>query len=50
MRIRAYDLRSDAQEALFRVRMLTDDEMLSRAAEDVLGRLAVGFCWCASHA
>ncbi|MEU0766535.1 MULTISPECIES: hypothetical protein [Streptomyces] len=36
VRIRAYDLRSSAQEALFRVQMLTDDETLSRAAEDVL--------------
>ncbi|MFI1764133.1 hypothetical protein ACH41H_19080 [Streptomyces sp. NPDC020800] len=37
VRIRAYDLRSSAQEALFRVQMLTDDERLSRTAEDVLG-------------
>ncbi|MFI7503648.1 hypothetical protein ACIBVL_35275 [Streptomyces sp. NPDC049687] len=36
VRIRAYDLRSNAQEALFRVQMLTDDETLSRAAEDLL--------------
>jgi hypothetical protein len=36
VRIRAYDLRSNAQEALFRVQMLTEDEGLSRAAEDVL--------------
>ncbi|MCX5373172.1 hypothetical protein [Streptomyces sp. NBC_00103] len=36
VRIRAYDLRSNAQEALFRVQMLTDDETLSQAAEDVL--------------
>lgn len=36
MRIRAYDLRCNAQEALFRVQMLTDDETVSRAAEDVL--------------
>ncbi|GHE13671.1 hypothetical protein GCM10010339_81430 [Streptomyces alanosinicus] len=36
VRIRAYDLRSTAQEALFRVQMLTDDETLSQAAEDVL--------------
>ncbi|GAA2542104.1 hypothetical protein GCM10010423_46030 [Streptomyces levis] len=36
VRIRAYDLRSNAQEALFRVQMLTDDEALGRAAEDVL--------------
>ncbi|GAA3910917.1 hypothetical protein GCM10023084_73750 [Streptomyces lacrimifluminis] len=36
VRIRAYDLRSSAQEALFRVQMLTDDETLSRTAEEVL--------------
>ncbi|MGV9501153.1 hypothetical protein ACWDQ0_22985 [Streptomyces sp. NPDC003642] len=36
VRIRAYDLRSNAQEALFRVQILTDDEALGRAAEDVL--------------
>ncbi|MGW1489961.1 hypothetical protein [Streptomyces sp. NPDC002402] len=36
VRIRAYDLRSAAQEALFRVQMLTDDEALSLAAEAVL--------------
>ncbi|MGW0613588.1 hypothetical protein [Streptomyces sp. NPDC002788] len=36
VRIRAYDLRSNAQETLFRVQMITDDETLSRAAEDVL--------------
>ncbi|MFF9165121.1 hypothetical protein ACF081_33335 [Streptomyces longwoodensis] len=36
VRIRAYDLRSAAQEALFRVQMLTDDADLSRAAGDVL--------------
>ncbi|MYV48921.1 hypothetical protein [Streptomyces sp. SID2888] len=36
VRIRAYDLRSRAQETLFRVQMLTDDERLSRMAEDVL--------------
>jgi hypothetical protein len=36
VRVRAYDLRSAAQEALFRVQMLIDDETLSRAAEDVL--------------
>ncbi|MFD3733130.1 hypothetical protein [Streptomyces sp. NPDC058632] len=35
-RIRAYDLRSSAQEALFRVQMLTDDETLGQAAEAVL--------------
>ncbi|MFF4143544.1 hypothetical protein ACFY0A_19485 [Streptomyces sp. NPDC001698] len=36
VRIRAYDLRSSAQEALFRVQMLTDDAALGQAAEDVL--------------
>ncbi|MEU1013343.1 hypothetical protein [Streptomyces sp. NPDC005890] len=36
VRIRAYDLRSSAQEALFRVQMLTDNDRLSRTAEDVL--------------
>ncbi|WP_255954548.1 hypothetical protein [Streptomyces odontomachi] len=36
VRVRAYDLRSNAQEALFRVQMLTDDETLSGAAEDAL--------------
>lgn len=36
VRIRAYDLRSGAQEALFRVQMLTDDETLSQTAETVL--------------
>ncbi|MEU0383670.1 hypothetical protein [Streptomyces chartreusis] len=36
VRVRAYDLRSSAQEALFRVQMLTDDEALSQAAEAVL--------------
>ncbi|MDG9718522.1 hypothetical protein [Streptomyces sp. DH24] len=36
VRIRAYDLRSSAQEALFRVQMLTDDEELNEAAENVL--------------
>ncbi|MDX3309705.1 hypothetical protein ACWGH3_17200 [Streptomyces sp. NPDC054884] len=36
VRIRAYDLRSSAQEALFRVQMLTDDDRLSRTAEEVL--------------
>ncbi|MER6473762.1 hypothetical protein [Streptomyces collinus] len=36
VRVRAYDLRSSAQEALFRVQMLTDDDNLSRTAEDVL--------------
>ncbi|MFE6824834.1 hypothetical protein [Streptomyces sp. NPDC057690] len=41
VRIRAYDLRSNAQEALFRVQMLTDDETLSRAAENVLADVTV---------
>ncbi|MER5199285.1 hypothetical protein ACWD3J_47060 [Streptomyces sp. NPDC002755] len=41
VRIRAYDLRSNAQEALFRVQMLTDEETLSRAAEDVLADVTV---------
>lgn len=36
VRIRAYDLRSNAQEALFRVQMLTDDETLAQTAETVL--------------
>ncbi|MFJ3621715.1 hypothetical protein ACIPSH_26695 [Streptomyces iakyrus] len=36
VKVRAYDLRSNAQEALFRVQMLTDDEVLSQAAEAVL--------------
>ncbi|WP_327695094.1 hypothetical protein [Streptomyces sp. NBC_00459] len=39
VRIRAYDLRSSAQEALFRVQMLTDDERLSRTAEEVLANI-----------
>ncbi|WP_338781824.1 hypothetical protein [Streptomyces sp. DG1A-41] len=36
VRVRAYALRSNAQEALFRVQRLTDDEALSEAAEAVL--------------
>ncbi|MFD9821622.1 hypothetical protein [Streptomyces violascens] len=36
VRMRSYALRSNAQEALFRVQMLTDDVALSRAAEEVL--------------
>ncbi|MCC9710176.1 hypothetical protein E4N62_35910 [Streptomyces sp. MNU76] len=36
VRVRAYDLRSAAQEALFRVQMLTPDDELSRTAEAVL--------------
>ncbi|WDM15592.1 hypothetical protein J3S85_31295 [Streptomyces lavenduligriseus] len=39
VRIRAYDLRSQAQEALFRAQMLTDDEGLGQAAEDVLAEI-----------
>ena len=41
VRIRAYDLRSNAQEALFRMQMLTDDEELGLAAEDVLADITV---------
>ncbi|MGP3947411.1 hypothetical protein [Streptomyces sp. 7N604] len=36
VQVRAYDLRSLAQEALFRVQMLTDDDTLSQTAEAVL--------------
>ncbi|MFJ8724642.1 hypothetical protein [Streptomyces sp. NPDC093269] len=36
VRVRSYGLRSNAQEALFRLQMLTDDETLSQAAEDLL--------------
>ncbi|EMF50860.1 hypothetical protein [Streptomyces bottropensis] len=36
VRIRAYDMRSNAQEALFRAQMLTDDAALSRSAATVL--------------
>ncbi|KFF94764.1 hypothetical protein IQ62_46015 [Streptomyces scabiei] len=36
VRIRAYDLRSSAQEALFRAQMLTDDAALSQSAGTVL--------------
>ncbi|GAB2894362.1 hypothetical protein [Streptomyces mayteni] len=36
VRPRTYDLRSEAQEALFRVQMLTADETLSRTAADIL--------------
>ncbi|MBD9700530.1 hypothetical protein AB0M31_09720 [Streptomyces sp. NPDC051773] len=39
VRVRAYDLRSAAQEALFRVQMLTADEELGRAAEAVLAEV-----------
>ncbi|UXX94384.1 hypothetical protein N7U49_24055 [Streptomyces sp. AD2-2] len=41
VRIRAYDLRSNAQEALFRVQMLTDDEALSTTAEEVLADITM---------
>ncbi|CAL9515877.1 hypothetical protein SUDANB108_03761 [Streptomyces sp. enrichment culture] len=43
VRIRAYDLRSHAQEALFRVQMLTDDETLSRSAENLLADVTALF-------
>ncbi|MEU1037297.1 hypothetical protein [Streptomyces sp. NPDC005907] len=43
VRIRAYDLRSNAQEALFRVQMLTDDETLSRNAENLLADITALF-------
>ncbi|MFD5908107.1 hypothetical protein ACFWHL_05270 [Streptomyces massasporeus] len=36
VRVRSYGLRSNAQEALFRVQMLTDDETLAQAADDLL--------------
>ncbi|MGW5736887.1 MULTISPECIES: hypothetical protein [Streptomyces] len=36
VRIRAYDLRSSAQEALFKAQMLTNDDTLSSSAEEVL--------------
>ncbi|WP_405556511.1 hypothetical protein OHV08_22060 [Streptomyces canus] len=36
VRNRGFALRSSAQEALFKVHMLTDDEMLSHAADSVL--------------
>jgi hypothetical protein len=39
VRLRAYDLRSQAQEALFRALMLSDDDGLAQAAEDVLEEL-----------
>ncbi|MGB8940178.1 MAG: hypothetical protein WCD21_08065 [Streptomyces sp.] len=39
VRIRSYDLRSSAQEALFRAQMLTHEVTLSQAAEDVLARV-----------
>ncbi|MFE2885391.1 hypothetical protein [Streptomyces sp. NPDC059272] len=41
VRIRAYDLRSNAQEALFRVQMLTSDEALSTTAEEVLADITM---------
>ncbi|MGY0485963.1 hypothetical protein [Streptomyces sp. WG-D5] len=39
VRIRCYDLRSSAQEALFRAQMLTDDVTLSQAAAEVLANV-----------
>ncbi|MFI6879189.1 hypothetical protein ACIBL6_37690 [Streptomyces sp. NPDC050400] len=39
VRIRSYDLRSTAQEALFRAQMLTDDATLSRAAAEELANV-----------
>ncbi|MER6157277.1 hypothetical protein ABT147_17315 [Streptomyces sp. NPDC001868] len=39
VRVRTYDLRSGAQEALFRAQMLTDDADLSRSAGDVLAEI-----------
>ncbi|MCI3243158.1 hypothetical protein [Streptomyces spinosisporus] len=36
VRIRAYSLRTSAQEALFKVQILTDDETLSQAADSLL--------------
>ena len=36
VRVRAYDLRSNAQEALFRAQVLTDDAALSQSAGTVL--------------
>ncbi|MBC9717717.1 hypothetical protein H9Y04_34815 [Streptomyces sp. TRM66268-LWL] len=39
VRIRAYGLRSGAQEALFRAQMLTDDAGLVQSAEDVLDQI-----------
>ncbi|MFF6991001.1 hypothetical protein [Streptomyces sp. NPDC010273] len=41
VRIRAYDLRSNAQEALFRVQMLTNDEAMSTTAEEVLADITM---------
>ncbi|WP_434592882.1 hypothetical protein [Streptomyces sp. A5-4] len=40
VKIRSYDLRSAAQEALFRAQMLTEDAALSQAAEAVLDSIA----------
>ncbi|MEU5716618.1 hypothetical protein AB0G71_12645 [Streptomyces sp. NPDC020403] len=39
VRIRAYDLRSIAQESLFRAQLLTDDATLSQDAEAVLAKV-----------
>ncbi|MDJ0461922.1 hypothetical protein [Streptomyces sp. H27-C3] len=40
VQIRAHDLRSAAQEALFRAQMLTEDQVLSEAAKAVLDSIA----------
>ncbi|WP_216587000.1 hypothetical protein [Streptomyces brasiliscabiei] len=39
VRVRTYDLRSGAQEALFRAQMLTDDAALSQSAGAVLSEI-----------
>ncbi|MGW0119015.1 hypothetical protein [Streptomyces sp. NPDC003327] len=39
VQIRAYDLRSKAQEALFRMQMLTDNDELSRKGESLLAEI-----------
>lgn len=41
VRIRAYDLRSSAQESLFRAQMLTDDVGLSREAEGAFAKVTM---------
>ncbi|MER7760014.1 hypothetical protein [Streptomyces sp. NPDC097619] len=41
VQIRAYDLRSKAQEALFRMQMLTDDEELGSTGERLLAEITV---------
>ncbi|GAA2103408.1 hypothetical protein GCM10009801_78330 [Streptomyces albiaxialis] len=40
-KVRTYDLRSAAQEALFRVRMLTDDAVVRERAEAAFGGIEV---------